>query len=328
MRGMHTHISKDRYKKLQEECWRLTRNDADFRRSDSLAKILLEYGKKENNREAEANGLYFLGVYDGNPATAELRHKKLEQCMRMLEPGRDDTLLLKVYNALGIYEVVYYRRYSRGVNYFRQTINIAKSLNDKHKVIVAEQNLSGIMVFTGDTLGISYDTEIFDYARETGDSTLMYSSASHCGIYYSRYNFDEQKARYFADLVKGTAFNVNYNKIMSYIALHHKDYGESERQMRAVLAKDSLEPTANFNFAELLNVTNRWEASNRYLDRADSLYEKAGAFGPNAESARLRASNYEAMGDYPNAYKWQRIFSERQDSLQKSSSRRQSQTPA
>ncbi len=75
----------------------MTRNNIDFNRSDSLARILLEYGKKEDDRSAEAKAYYYLGVYDRQSENVDARHKNLEKCLSMLEPGRDDTLLLKGY---------------------------------------------------------------------------------------------------------------------------------------------------------------------------------------------------------------------------------------
>lgn len=302
--------------KIEEECWRLTRNNIDFERSDSLAGILLKYGQRNGDRAAEAKAYYYLGVYDRQSSNVDRRHKNLEKCLSMLEPGRDDTLLLKVYNAMGIYEVAHYRRYSQGIHYFTQSMNLARSLGDEPKAVVAEQNLSAIMIFTGDTIGIKYDEDIFRYAREIGDTALMYRSASHCGIYYSKQKFDEKRARAFADLVKGTSCNVNYHRIMAHIAMHKKDWRDAERHMLSVLDYEPFDATANLNYAELLNSTGRWASSNRYADVADSLYSLKGSFGPVPETARLRASNNASLRDMPKAYEWERIYSERQDSLQ------------
>lgn len=314
--GCNHDRNKSTVEKIEEECWRLTRNNIDFNRSDSLARILLEYGKKEDDRSAEAKAYYYLGVYDRQSENVDARHKNLEKCLSMLEPGRDDTLLLKVYNALGIYEVAHYRRYSQGIYYFTQSMNLARALGDEPKAIVAEQNLSAIMINTGDTIGIQYDEDIFHYAKEIQDTSLMYRSASHCGIYYSRQKFDEKKAKAFAEIVRGTSRNVNYYKIMAYIALHNKDYPEAERQLLSVLRHDPSDASANLNYAELLNITGRWKQSNLYVDLADSLYSRSGRFGLPSENARLRASNYFSLGDMEQAYIWERTYAGRLDSLQ------------
>lgn len=303
--------------KISEECWRLTRNNTDFDRSDSLARILLDYGRRTGDRAVEAKALYYLGVYDHQPANAEKRHVNLQKCLDMLSPGRDDTLLLKVYNAMGIYEVAHYRRYSQGAHYFTKSMELARALGDEPKAIVAEQNLSAIMIFTGDTLGIKYDEDIFRYAKQIGDTALLYRSASHCGIYYSRQKFDEKKARAFAEIVKGTSCNVNYNKIMAYIALNKKDYQESERQLKHVLRYRPYDATALLNYSDLLNLTKRWELSNRYAERADSMFSKAGSFGPVSETARIRVSNYASLGDMSKAYYWETVYANRLDSLSK-----------
>lgn len=303
--------------KMDSECWRLTRNKTDFKRSDSLAGKLLEYGRRDGNRAVEAKALYYLGVYDGDPAHVEKRHKNLETCRDMLEPGRDDTLLLKVYNALGIYEVSHYRRYSQGIYYFTKSKDIARALGDEAKAMVAEQNLSAIMIFTGDTIGIKYDEDIYRYAEETGDTALLYRSASHCGFYYSHQKFDEKKARKFADIVKGTSCDVNYHKIMAYIAMHYKNWREAERRWLRVLEESPKDATSNMNYAELLNLMGRWQQSNRYAVKADSLYALSGCFGPAFETAGLMASNYASLGDMAEAYRWQKVYSERIDSLQK-----------
>lgn len=303
--------------KIDSECWRLTRNNTDFNRSDSLAGLLLDYGRKNRNREIEAKALYYLGVYDGDSSHVEKRHKNLEQCLEMLQPERDDTLLLKVYNALGIYEVSHYRRYSQGIYYFTKSRDLARALGDEPKAMVAEQNLSAIMIFSGDTIGIKYDEDIFRYAEAIGDTALLYRSASHCGFYYSHQKFDEVKARKFADIIKGTSCNVNYHKINAYIAMHHKDWLETERQWLMVLKETPNDATANSNYAQLLNLTGRFSESNMYAAKADSLYSVSGSFGPASETAQMRANNYASLGDISKAYDWQKVYTERLDSLQK-----------
>ena len=303
--------------KISEECWRLTRNNTDFDRSDSLARILLDYGRRTGDRAVEAKALYYLGVYDHQPANAEKRHVNLQKCLDMLSPGRDDTLLLKVYNAMGIYEVAHYRRYSQGAHYFTKSMELARALGDEPKAIVAEQNLSAIMIFTGDTLGIRYDEDIFRYAKQIGDTALLYRSASHCGIYYSQQKFDEKKALGFAEIVKGTSCNVNYNKIMAYVALHNQDYQESERQLMQVLKSNPSDATVYVNYSELLNLTGRWKLSNIYADKADSLFSRSGSFGPMSETARIKASNYASLGDMSNAWHWETVYANRLDSLSK-----------
>lgn len=310
------HVDKTYIQKIEEECATLTRNKTDFARSDSLANIMLAYGRAHGDYLTEAKALYYLGVYDGGREDVEKRHRNLEKCLSMLEPQRDDSLLLKVYNAMGIYEVAYYRRFSLAANYFTQSMNMARKMGDEPKAIVAEQNLSAIMITTGDTLGIDYDLDIYRYAKETGDSALLISSASHCGIYYSKRKYDEEKARFFAEEVKGTPLDVNYHKIMSYIALHKKDYREAQREMLIVLDMSPDDATAAINYASLLNEMGEPELSNRYVEEADSLYSRTGIFGPEPESARLRASNYALAGDMREAYRWQKIYSERLDSIQ------------
>ncbi|MGN0237848.1 MAG: tetratricopeptide repeat protein [Lepagella sp.] len=301
---------------VENECSRLTRNNLDFNRSDSLANLMLDHARRYDNKELEAKALYYLGVYDYNPEHAETRRKYLDQCMSMLQPGRDDSLLLKVYTAMGIYEAAYYRRYTQGAHYFTKSLEIAKALKDERKIIIAEQNLSAIMVFTGDTLGIVYDEDIFKYAKRVNDTTLLYRSATHCGIYYSRQKFDEQKARYYANVVKGSSIDYGYHKIMGYIYMHNRQFKEAEQEMLTVIKEVPNDLTASLAYANLLNQMGQWEKSNHYLDISDSLYSDDGRFGVHDECTRIRAANYAALGNMKEAYIWEKAYSVCIDSIQ------------
>ncbi|MGM9861099.1 MAG: tetratricopeptide repeat protein, partial [Muribaculaceae bacterium] len=301
---------------LKSECGHLTRKRIDFNRSDSLARELLEYGRLNDDAEATAFGLYYLGVYDGDPTHVEERLPRLMECHDMLEPGRDDSLLLKVYTALGIYEVSHFRNFPKGADYFTKSMEMARRLGDEHKAIVAEQNLSAIMVFTNDTLGIKYDEDIFRYAKECNDTALMQSSAAHCGLYYASRNLDNDKALYYANIIKNRHDKENYICIMAYIAMNKKNYKEAERLFRQQLTINPDNADANLKYGELLKGSGHYSESIRYLEKAESSFMAMGTYGPLPTSARLMSDNYAMMGDTSKAYYWAKVYSQRLDSLQ------------
>lgn len=166
---------------------------AQFDRCDSVAQLLADLADRTGDEQLKAYSLYYTGVYNFQSTQAEERYKRLQQCESIVEKHRNDSLLLKVYNARGIYEALFFRNYAASRHYITRSMDMARALGDEHSAIVAEQNLSAIMIILNDTLGINYDRDIYDYASRNNDTMLLYASAAHCGIYYSTVNLTKRR---------------------------------------------------------------------------------------------------------------------------------------
>lgn len=213
-----------------------------FQKNDSVAALLYNYATETGDSMLMAKSLYYLGVYNMIPKTAELRYKRLLHCEKLLQTYPNDTLLLKVYNALGIYEAKYYQRFAKSANYITKSWKMAQKLGDEHKAMVAEQNLSAIMVYLDDTLGLKYDLNIFQYAKEKNDTALLLASAVHCGLYYSSKHFNKEKALYYASFLKARQ---SLHATQRYLAMSnpHKKTIRKRSNITVCLSQHQTAPT-------------------------------------------------------------------------------------
>lgn len=97
-----------------------------FKKNDSVAALLYNYATETGDSMLMAKSLYYLGVYNMIPKTAEQRHNHLLHCEKLLQTYPNDTLLLKVYNALGIYEAKYYQRFAKSAHYITKSWKMAQ----------------------------------------------------------------------------------------------------------------------------------------------------------------------------------------------------------
>ena len=291
-----------------------------FQKNDSVAALLYNYATETGDSMLMAKSLYYLGVYNMIPKTAELRYKRLLHCEKLLQTYPNDTLLLKVYNALGIYEAKYYQRFAKSANYITKSWKMAQKLGDEHKAMVAEQNLSAIMVYLDDTLGLKYDLNIFQYAKEKNDTALLLASAVHCGLYYSSKHFNKEKALYYASFLKGTTKSSRYAEILGNVESTQKNYKKAEQYYRmSFTAPDgSNNYTAWHYYALMLYKAGRFQESLKAAEKSDQIYRSLGSYGKDASNSLLYANNYHALGKEDEAYRWMKQYSEELDSVWRS----------
>ncbi|MGN1246169.1 MAG: helix-turn-helix domain-containing protein [Muribaculaceae bacterium] len=304
---------------LPEKCRQYAKK-GDFSKSDSLAMLLLQYSERNGDTRLKAHALYYLGVYNGSPQDAPTRLAKLHECEELLHSSANDTLLLMIYNALGIYEAKYFRRYSIASNYIYKSWKMARALGDDNKAIVAVQNLSAIMVFLDDTLGIQYDREILQYASQKNDSNLIYASAVHCGIYYSMRCFNEDKALYYASLIKNYPKSTRYYEILGNIAYSKKLYNKAFDCYRQSIAASggSSNYTSMLRCAMSLHHLGRYNESIEMTHRAENAYLKTSESGTVPEFSKLYADNLYRLNRLQPAFASLEKYINLNDSLRES----------
>lgn len=288
-----------------------------FAKSDSIARLLYGEAQRTGDSLLMAHSLYYLGVYDMNPHTAKNRHDRLRHCESMLQSYRNDTLLLKVYNAMGIYEAKYYRHYAKSAYYVTKSLELARKLKLEDMAMVAEQNLSAVMVFLDDTLGLKYDLDIFNYAKEHNDTSLLLASAVHCGLYYSRRHFDAAKASYYASFLKATSKASRYAEILGNVAARQKNYQRAEAFYRQAVSSADEEKnyTAWLYYSTMLYECGRYSESLAAAKEAEKLYKSLGYGGGNPSISSLYADNLHKLSRESEAFAWLKEHIRQQDSV-------------
>ncbi len=288
----------------------------DYIRLDTLSRKLQQLAIDKNDSLLLARSLYFQGIYNYVPADVPARLERLKESKRILDRHPNDSLLMEIYNALGVYEMSYFRHYSQAANYISQARDIALRLKAERQVAIAEHNLSVIFIYLNDTLGIAYDQHLEKYARQHNDSTLLYISAIHCGIYYSTMHVSDSLAKSYADILHHTRYESYYHHILGNLAIQHKQYSAAiVHYDRAIHLNNSYD--SHLNKAEALYQLKHYKESMAETKCADSIYNTCGENGPLARVSELYALNHAAMGNINAAYRWMCLYKNQSDSISK-----------
>ena len=295
----------------EKKCHELSQS-GQFETCDSIAELMCILAEKKGDKQAKAKSLYYLGIYDGNADHVNYRIEKLLLAEKIAENLNNDTLLSMIYNAHGIYELVYYKHFASAGNYFSKSITLAKKINDERRYLITAQNLSSVLSEIGDTIGINYDREMFDYGKRYNDTILLQAAALHCANYYSLRNFNEKQALFYLKFVKNS-YRSCYYEVLGNIALQKKIYNDAEAYYEQSI-KEEPNYFSYFRLALLQYDKREYVKSVENIKRAIDCYHRNVPDGEMSEFSCWYAKNMAALENFKEAYFWMDKYSRQADS--------------
>lgn len=283
---------------------------------DSLADSLAVLAQKESSYRYLARSEYYKGTFreDGFDSILEQREMHLSRAKDMAEKISDDTLLCRIYNTMGLWEMSRRSRYATAQYYFNKSASIARKVKHKDYEIVAETNMSEAMRQFGDTLSFAIDSGIFAYACSNGNLSLMAAAGSHCANYLAAtasdttqlYPYIEPvvKTGKYPDMRPSVYARFYYNKRQYATALKWIEQTDTKEYVDLVILR-----------AQILSALGRYEESNEWIEVAMKAFNSGfSAFGIE-EIFNLAASNHYAMGHSEEAFCYVKRYSKVSDSL-------------
>ena len=290
--------------------------------TDSLASLLLRKATDAGDLRYQGKAHLYLSKcnwgLDSVAAAAKLSH--LDEAEAIAIDTHNDTLLARVYNQRGVWEMIHNLAPVTARYWFNKSIETAIPLGNRSISIPAEINMSESFRVSYDTLGIQYDREVFEYALRSRRPELMWASGLHCAAYYARTVSDTAELRPYLEAVE--TFPEYSHGIRQFVyALYFFNRG---RYAEAADMMEKADPMRYKDFcifhAEILNRMGRYAESDRLLSANDSVYGVL--FSDNEVKAlRIRVLNAAASRRWEDAYRWQSLYEQSRDSIDASNSR-------
>ena len=290
---------------------------------DSLASLLLQKAQEANDPLYEGKAHFYLSNYRRglNSATVRSKLAHLDKAEAIALKTGNDTLLSYVYNQRGVWEIGQNMAPVTARYWFNKSIQTATLLGVRKVSIPAEVNMLEACRLTGDSLGIKYGLDLFDYACSTRQPELIFSTALQCAMYYARTAADTAALRPYIKAMEVLPDMAAGIPEMLYATFYfqHKDYAKAARYME-LSNPDRYNDFVVF-YAEILNKLGRYAESEEWLDRTGNA--SAGVLYPDTRETvlRVRAENAAARSDWHAAYLNQMKYMAMRDSAERLNTR-------
>ena len=149
----------------------------DFKRSDSLGNTLFNLAEIADDDKFRILGLIGMSYSRSESANRNERFKYLYKAESLLGRINNDSVTADLYNFMGICA---YGDFELAKDYFYKSLRAARNIGSTSLEMRAECNLAEIYRHSGDTLGIRYDKDIYEFATKTGNEVLRHAAAVRC----------------------------------------------------------------------------------------------------------------------------------------------------
>ncbi|MGN0237612.1 MAG: helix-turn-helix domain-containing protein [Lepagella sp.] len=306
--------------KTELEGMRLAALDAamkeNFRQSDSIGKALYRKARENRNDVYMAYGLLSQGYYQMTDKDIETRLAKVKEAEKIALTTNNDTLLSRVYNVLGNYATMYHPNFAQAHHYYLEAIKYARNCGSRTFEIAAECNISELYAIFEDTLSMKYDRDIYEFAIETDNPSLLRAAAYRCADYYTKRPGEERRALPYIKALRDfdQTYHADLAEARYYMALD--SLPEAERSIKQALEGPNATPAAYVNYGKVLNLMGKYNESNIQLLEAKKVsIETSGYDRLNPEMFRLLSDNYRQLGNSAEAIKYLDIYIQAQDSI-------------
>lgn len=307
--------------RLADEC-SLATIQGRFSAADSLASKLLEMSESENSKLHTGEAYYYLGTYHAGIKNSEMpaRRKNLETARAIAVEENFTDLLCKVQNAKGIWNMSAFHDYESAARNFKNSLKLAETLGDERKMLMTESNLSELYRLISDTLGHSYDVNVYERARKLGEKDIEAAALFHCADYAIRHNRDTALAqRYITELIEIDRLPHLPLILKSELAMTENRLSDALKLITQASAQPGLTTDekgyCNWLLAKILNRKGQFAASDTAVNAAMREYGNQ-RFGESwIELVGIQSSNAYGLGDMNSAYRLLHKYYGLKDSL-------------
>lgn len=288
----------------------------NFRISDSLGRLLHKEAVSISDKTFEAYGLLAQGFYPKTSAGCEERLALVRQAETLALTTDNDTLLSWVYNVLGIYATVYECNFSQARHYYSEAIKYARRINATNFIISAECNIAELYHSIGDTLGHSYDLDIYNYALDNDNKVLLLPAAQRCAEYYIETMHRPERALPYIESVRDAGSDYLYHLLRGKYYIATDSIIAARRELDLALRQEAISPNVYLTYGKLLNGIGHYAESNEMLRKAEDAYHEIDSHGfSHIDTWRIISDNYRRLGDVAQALNYLDLYINARDSL-------------
>ena len=286
-----------------------------YEKMAGLIKEFYEVSKKGHSDifRAYAGAMYGQGMMAfGNPDEGK---KIFEEMLEIASKYDDDTIMMEIYNGLGMYEQMKDGNHYAASEYFLKSLEYARH-GDKRNLILVLYNLCTSFTAVNDTTGQKYMEEAYEIAKETGSRSDMMTAAQGMAQQMHIRNQKEETLKwrqiYMENLPQAQRMTMgNYLKAQNSFLL--EDYAEANRYID--IAVSAADTTKNIELADKANIYSlkaailydlgKYQESIKWLDKESELFSEHNSKEPR-RTLRYYAMNYEKLGDYDKALEYRK----------------------
>lgn len=272
----------------------------DFQKAQILAKDLRERSLRDKDDRMLGNADFFLGASEMFLGDSESGIYHLNEARNIAEKYKNDTLLGKALNCLGIYEA------SVNSNYYLAQHYLLHSLDCYDMEGSASINLAHIALLQNDTTGIHYAARAYEYGNKTNEVHYIYSgliTLAEFSILKGEYNAASDfliKAEKIGE-DQGYADRDYIKLLNARILTHFGKTNESNlilREIKADIAKKQTIYLIDLLYLMGVNYSKegKYAESNATLLEAEKTAKKDSSTLSLGKTYKLMADNYLAMG--------------------------------
>lgn len=290
-------------------------HEGNIHTSDSIAGAIYSEALNNGDELLEAYGLYGLGLFSSKDKDLS-RKDYLLQAEKKAVSLSNDSLLSRVYNALGSYATGVEHDFSNARRYFTMAIHHSRKIHATEYEMTVQCNLSELARQMNDTVDINEDIKVFKFAKSTRNDRLLNAAAHHCAYYYLKDPKTADKALPYIQAMAQTGDSIGACCLMlNYYTT--TDSLEKARSLWDIYVKyDSVSPVALYNNGVLLFMEGKNDESIRCLDLASDAFANNRMFQQRPLPLNLnQARNYAALGRNDKAVDYYERYIADQDSV-------------
>lgn len=290
-----------------------------YEKMRKLCKEFYEVSKKGHSDLFRAHAVSYYGqesLLFGNPEEGK---KLLDEALQIASKTSDDTLMMEIYNGLGLYHQVKDGNYYAASEYYLKSLEYARRC-DKQDLLAVLCNLGASYGCANDTTGLKYIREAYEIAKETGNpNDMMYASMRMADQMKMRGNKEEtlKWQQIWMENLPEARRMVFENVIKAENSFLQNNFTEALRYIDiAIVAADTtknLQTVEKTNIiiekAKILYELGRYEESIKWLDK-DTVMASMANNKIRRESRLLYAMNYEKLGNHVKALENQKKYIE------------------
>lgn len=290
-----------------------------YEKMRKLCKEFYEVSKKGHSDLFRAHAVSYYGqesLLFGNPDEGK---KLLDEALQIASKTSDDTLMMEIYNGLGLYHQVKDGNYYAASEYYLKSLEYARRC-DKQDLLAVLCNLGASYGCANDTTGLKYIREAYEIAKETGNpNDMMYASMRMADQMKMRGNKEEtlKWQQIWMENLPEARRMVFENVIKAENSFLQNNFTEALRYIDiAIVAADTtknLQTVEKTNIiiekAKILYELGRYEESIKWLDK-DTVMASMANNKIRRESRLLYAMNYEKLGNHVKALENQKKYIE------------------
>lgn len=294
-------------------------DSGQYEKMQKLCKEFYEVSKKGHSDLFRAHAVSDYGqesLLFGNPDEGM---KLLDEALQIASKTSDDTLMMEIYNGLGLYHQVKDRNYYAASEYYLKSLEYARRC-DKRNLLAVLCNLGASYGCANDTTGLKYALEAYEIAKETGNpNDMMYASMRMADQMKMRGNKEEtlKWQQIWMENLPEARRMVFENVIKAENSFLQNNFTEALRYIDiAIVAADTtknLQTVEKTNIiiekAKILYELGRYEESIKWLDK-DTVMASMANNKIRRESRLLYAMNYEKLGNHVKALENQKKYIE------------------